>query len=92
MFDERLACALGCWNDAASQLCEIERVGAGLRDFDVAKGGGDAHEIDARMRHGKTECHRIVNAGVGVENDTVLERIRHKQVKQLPQDIRLRSA
>lgn len=92
MLDKWFSYALGDRDVATRQLREIQRIGGGLADGDVPKGGGDADKINAWVRHGKTQRHRIVHTGIGVENDAVVERVRHKTVKQVPQEIRPRSA
>ena len=71
MLDEWLARALRHGDALACELREVQRIGAGLRQGDVAIHTGDAQQLDARMCHCKAQRHGIVYAGIGVENNGV---------------------
>ena len=69
VLDPGLGNALGHRHGFAGNGCEVQRINSGLLYRYIAKGGGDANDVDARMGQCVVQGHGVIHPGIGVKDD-----------------------
>jgi UDP-N-acetylmuramyl pentapeptide synthase len=51
------------------QCYEVQRVGSGLVNGDIAESGGDAQQLNGRVGQRKVQGNGVIDTGIGVIDD-----------------------